>query len=149
MEMPKEESGSFVTNGKFANSPTGTFKPHADQKKYVSTFACVSGDKKGGWSDGHQMQEGVPTQDGKGAMTFDEFKDERGKPHDIKFNGMTLREFVANRDVAKKKEVYDANLSTEKVRNISQPVDIKSSPTTVGRQNTMELDSFLPASAIQ
>lgn len=136
-------------NESFGGSPTGTFAPRADQKKFVSTFACVSGDKKGGWSDGHQMQQGVPTQDGKGRITFDELKDDKGKTHDIKFNGMTLREFTAPREMAKKKEAYDANLSTEKVRNISQPINIKADAQTVGRQNLMELDSFMPATAIQ
>ncbi len=140
---------AFEMNEEFANSPTGTFSPRADQKKFVSTFACISGDKKGGWSDSHQMQQGVPTQDGKARISFDEFKDDKNKPNDIKFNGMVLREFIAPRELAKKKEAYDARLSTEKVKTISAPVNIKADAQTVGRQNLMELDSFMPATAVQ
>jgi hypothetical protein len=123
---------------------TGTFSPKADQSKFVSTFAVINGEKKAGWQDGHTVQTGIPTTDGKARLCFSEFKGGDSKPNDIKINGMVLREFTAPREDAQAKEKYDANLSNEKMRAVSSPVNITASETTVGRTNAMEFDKMVP-----
>ncbi len=75
------------------------------------------------------------TRDGRARLCFSEFKDVKGKNNDIKINGMTLREFTAPREDALAKEKYDANLSNEKMRAITSPVNIPSSETSVGRND--------------
>lgn len=125
--------------------PSGSFAPKADQREFVSTFAVVSGEKKAGWQDAHTVQQGIPTQDGRAKLSFEEFKGKDGKANDITVNGMKLREFVAPRDQSIEKEKYDANLSNEKMRAASRPVTIAPSATTVGLTKGMELDQLVPA----
>lgn len=128
-------------------APTGSFTPHADQSKFRSAFGIIAGDGKGqGFISGHSLQNGIPTADGRAKLKFTEFKDPTSKGfHDVKFNGLTLREFVCDKDDAAEKDRYDGNLSNQKVQSYIAPVNIANSPTVVGLQKSGEVSEMQAA----
>lgn len=121
-------------------APTGSFTPHADQSKFRSAFGHIAGDGKAqGFITGHSLQNGVPTADGRARMKFTEFKDGKNGFHDVKFNGLTLREFVTPIEDAHEKDRYDGNLSNERMAGYLAPVTVQQSSTQVGMQKSGEI----------
>ncbi len=118
------------------NSPHGQFAPRANQTKFRSAFAIVSGEKPNGWFDRHFVEGGgVRTQDGKGVLNFVEFKDEKGKPHDEHLEkGGTVREFIVPLEDCLAKEKYDGALSTAACNRFLQKTNTPSTDTSVGRR---------------
>lgn len=115
--------------------PVGTFAPQADQAKFRSCFAIVDGPSQPGWETKNSMQQGIPTQDGRRKLTFDEFKRD-GKVNDIMHKGMRLREFVTPVEQARAKEQYDAGISNEVVANYMKPSEKPASDQAIGRSSS-------------
>lgn len=116
-------------------APTGSFTPHADQKQFRSAFGIISGDgKSAGFHSGHSLQNGLPTSDGRRKLVFKEFKDAKAGFHDVKINGVTLREFVCPAEDATEKDRYDGQLSTDRMAGYLAPYSQSASGSQVGLQ---------------
>ena len=133
--MPAFEINETADPSKQFNG--GRFEPHSDQKEFRSCFAVVAGDNHGGWFDAHTVQDGLMTCDGRARLRFEEFKGKTGKCHDVKFNGMTLREFIVPKEMVDQKNAYEAELSNRRVAGFGDR-GIEATGDTVGRSSTLE-----------
>lgn len=105
----------------------GRYKPHADLAQHSVAWAVVDGDEGGGYqSVGEITNIGQPigTQ-GRGYLKYEELK-KNGKPHDIKVGRRTLREMIAPREDAEKRNALEAQESTQSVKMFLDANDLKS-----------------------
>ncbi len=114
----------------------GSFTPHADMNKHGVVWAAVEGNNDGRWPTVKDCQDGLNVgNDGKKRIGYTEFKDAKGKTHDITRGGVTLREMVCSIEDIKEKDCYEAQLSTNQVKNFLSAEDLKARE----RGSSMEL----------
>lgn len=105
----------------------GTFTPHADQKQFRSQWACIDGENDGRWPSVRQCAEGLPVgNDGRYRMAYEEFRDSKGKPHEITYGKTKLREMIVPIPDAEKKDRYEGNLSTQVINRYASVLAEKS-----------------------
>lgn len=103
-------------------APTGSFTPHANQKEFRSAFGIIAGDgKTQGFISGNSLEQGIPTSDGRRKLVFKEYKNAKGGLHDVKINGVTLREYTCPAEDAEEKDSYEGNLSNDRVMQYLAP----------------------------
>lgn len=123
-------------------APTGSFTPRADQKKYRSAWGLVSSTNgDGGFTSAHTLQNGITTGDGRRKLPFREFRGEDKQPHEVKFNGKTLREFYCDKADAEAKDLYDGLISNERMAGYLAPSTVTESTTQVGMQKGGDITS--------
>lgn len=104
----------------------GSFTPHADMSKHGVVWAAVEGNNDGRWPTVRDCQDGLNVgNDGKKRIAYSEFKDSKGKFHEITRSGVTLREMVCPIEDIKAKDDYEAGLSTAQVKNFLEDESIK------------------------
>jgi len=127
--------------------PGGSFIPQAPQKQFRSAFACVEGEKKLGWEDEQSMIQGRTSQDGKAKLVYQQWKDDKGKVNEVKYQGMRLREFVVPVEDALKMDAYAAKLSAIECSKVTAPSSTPATPNSIGRLREAQ-DGFTHPSAV-
>lgn len=122
----------------------GKLTPSADQRKFVSGWGVVEGNAPPGWHGVGEMIEGIPIdKDGAKLLPFQEHK-VNGKTRDIKYQGMTLREMVADRKDVNEANRYCGFISEQKVQQEEQNVQNQE----LGQQLTKQISSGYEAAPV-
>lgn len=94
----------------------GKLTPKARQDQYVSEFAVIEGNCPSGWRGVADYQDGIEFgENGEYKLPFTEHKDAKGKTNDVIFNGLKLREMVAPREDAVKRNEIEGRISRNRV----------------------------------
>ncbi len=119
--MPIVESAG--TNSAFGH---GDWSPSADQAKHGVIWAAVEGRNAGRYPTVRDAQSGIGFgNDGRKKITYREFKDDKGKTHDISKEGTLLREMICDIEDIQEKDHYEAQLSTNQVKDFLESEDLK------------------------
>lgn len=126
----------LVTNvNRRAQSAYGSLQPRANMKEYGVIYAAIGDGGDGRWPHLDQvMNEGVPCGTSGKALTYAEFKDANGKPHDVTLgNGMKVREMIAPIDEVRAKEKIECDESQQLVSQYTTQAGIKDRLNEDGR----------------
>jgi hypothetical protein len=110
------------------NSPNhysaGEFTPHADQSKFSSIWAKVDGEGSGFFT-AHHVQQGIYSADGRARLHAEEYRDANDKPHEIKVNKATLREFIVPREDVAAWNAYEGAQGSKKEQEFRTSYEAK------------------------
>lgn len=110
----------FIQDAPGANAfSAGEFTPKADQSKFASIWGRIDGEGQGFFT-GHHIQQGIRSADGRAVLRGVEFKDESGKPHEMKHNKAVLREYIVPVEDVKKWNQYERDQGIEKETRLQQ-----------------------------
>lgn len=137
----------FVSDAQAPNQfSAGEFTPHADQKQYSSIWGKVDGEGTG-FFDGHHIQQGIYSADGKATLKGVEYRDAKGQPHEIKHRKATLREFIVPRDAVVAWNAYEAAQGNRKEKEFRISHEAKMRARGIQPQESDITDEFVELQA--
>ncbi len=105
----------------------GVFSPKADMTRHGVIWAAVEGNKDARhFPSVRDAKDGISVaNDGKFRIGYEEYKDDKGKTHDIIQNGVVLREMICPIGDIQAKDRYEAKLSSDQVRDFKEGEEMK------------------------
>jgi hypothetical protein len=106
---------------------TGAFKPKSDARTHRVHWGVVDGQNHGAYMPlGDLTSTGVAIgREGRSHLVYEEYRGKDGRPNDIKYGGLTLRECVVPIAEAQDKERREARESTEECRDFLDANDLR------------------------
>lgn len=107
---------ALVENINRRGADAGRFTPHADQNEYCSSWGVVEGNASSGWIGVNEHTDGIARGQGREKLLrFKEYRDNEGKPHEIHFGNMKLREMICRREDADEATRFEGMQSNSRV----------------------------------
>lgn len=114
----------------------GKLTPRAPQERFSSAFAVRDGNCPTGWNTVDDMKHGVSFGERmEKRLVFHEHVED-GKPHDVEFNGLKLREMRVERAYVDRKDKLEGDISTRKREAIENAHSSSEGGVTRSSQST-------------
>lgn len=106
-----------------AKQSAGPFAGLADQSRFVTAWGKIDGE--GHFTNAHELASGIYSADGRAKLTAIEYRDANDRPHDIRHNKATLREFMFRKEDVIAWNAYEAAQSNRKEDEFRQAHEAK------------------------